>query len=80
MRLIMAKCKIAPKKTLLIPRMELDGERIGNRIKNFLIKDTDLEFDKVFYFVDSSTVPGHLQKKSGNFKPYEGVNYRMSFF
>ena len=72
-RLIMAKCKIAPKNILSIPRMELDGSLMGNRMKNFLVKDTNLEFAKIYHLVDSSTVLGYLQKESGNFKPYEGV-------
>ena len=72
-RLIMAKCKIAPKTILSIPRMELNGAVMANRVKNFLIKDTNLEFSKIYHLVDSSTVLGYLQKESGNLKMFEGV-------
>ena len=34
-KIIMAKCKIAPKNIVFIPRMELNGAVLGNRIKNF---------------------------------------------
>ncbi len=72
-RLIMAKCKIAPKNIISIPRMELNGAVIGNRIKNFIEKETNLRFSRVYQFVDSSTVLGYVQKECGVFKPYEGV-------
>ena len=52
--------------------MELDGAVMGNRIKNFIVKDRNLRV-WIFQFVDSPTVLGYLQKESGNFMPYEGV-------
>ena len=72
-RLIMAKCKIAPKNMLSIPRMELNGAVLGNRIKNFIIKDTNLKFSKTYQFVDSSTVLGYVHKECGTFNPFEGI-------
>jgi hypothetical protein len=72
-RLIMSKCRVAPKAILSIPRMELNGAVIGNRIKNFIIKETNLKFEKVYQIVDSSTVLGYIQKECGVFKPYEGI-------
>ena len=72
-RLIMAKGKIAPKGMTSIPRMELNGAVVGNRIKNFLIKETNIQFGEVYQLVDSSTVLGYLQKECGNFRPYEGI-------
>ena len=69
----MAKSRIAPKKIVSIPRMELNGAVIGNRMKNFILKDTNLEFACVYQLVDSSTVLGYVQKECGVFKPYEGV-------
>ena len=47
-RLIMAKGKIAPKKIVSIPRMELNGAVLGNRIRNFLCNETNFEFEKVY--------------------------------
>ena len=69
----MAKCRVAPKNVVPIPRMELNGSVVGSRMRNFVLKDTNLKFGKVFHFVDSSTVLGYIQKESGHFKPYEGV-------
>ena len=53
--------------------MELNGAVLGNRIKNFILKDTNLKFSKVYQLVDSSTVLGYAQKEYGAFKPYEGI-------
>ena len=72
-RIIMSKCRIAPKHLVSVPRMELNGALTGNRIKNFLIKNTNLKFSKTFQFVDSSTVLGYVHKQCGAFKPYEGL-------
>ena len=72
-RLIMAKGKIAPKNIRSIPQMELSGAHLGNRMKNFLVKETCLEFSCVYHLVDSSTVLGYLQKECGNFRPFEGI-------
>ena len=71
--LIMAKGKIAPKGLVSIPRMELCGAVTGNRVRNFLTKETSLEFSTVYQLVDSSTVLGYIQKECGNFRPYEGI-------
>ena len=72
-RIIMAKGKIAPKNMVSIPRMELNGALLGERIKNFISKDTNLSFGKTYQLVDSSTVLGYLHKECGIFHPYEGI-------
>ena len=69
----MAKGKIAPKKIVSIPRMELNGALLGNRIKNFLLSETNLKFEKIYQLVDSSTVLGYVNKECGVFPPYEGI-------
>ena len=69
----MAKGKIAPKNRVSIPRMELCGALLGERIKNFILKDTNLKFEKTYQFVDSSTVLGYVHKECGILHPYEGI-------
>ena len=64
-QLIMAKSRIAPKNIVSVPRMELNGAVIGNRIKNFILKETNLKFSNVYQLVDSSTVLGYVQKEQG---------------
>ena len=74
----MAKSKIAPKNILSVPRMELNGAVMNNRVKNFILKDTNLKFGNVYQFVDSSTVLGYVHKECGVFKPYEGIRVSES--
>lgn len=50
--------------------MELNGAVLGNRLKNFLKKETSFEFENVYQLVDSSTVLGYVQKECGSFKPF----------
>ena len=69
----MAKGKIAPKNVVSVLRMELNGALLGNRIKNFILKETNLQFAKVYQLVDSSTVLGYVHKECGVFHPYEGI-------
>ena len=71
-RIIMSKCKIAPKHILSIPRMELLAIVLGNRIKNFILKETNIVFAKTYQLVDSSTVLGYVHKQCGVFNPFEG--------
>ena len=61
----MAKCKIAPKGIVSVPRMELNGAVLGNRIRNFQMKETNLKFGDIHQLVDSSTVLGYIQKECG---------------
>ena len=72
-RLIMAKSKIAPKNMQSVPRMELNGLVMGNRVKNYILKNTQMKFDKIYQLVDSSTVLGYVHKECGVFNPYEGI-------
>ena len=71
-RLIMAKSKLAPKRIISVPRMELCGAVMGNRVKNFLLKETNLKFSKVVNLVDSSTILRYLHKECRLFGQFEG--------
>ena len=59
----MAKSKIAPKNIVSVPHMELNGAVLGNRIKNFILKETNLSFSNVYQLVDSSIVLGYVHKE-----------------
>ena len=52
--LIAAKSRVAPVKSMTIPRLELMGAVISTRLANTILKS--LEVSKVIYWVDSTNV------------------------
>ena len=53
--------------------MELGSALLGERMKNFILKDTNLIFKRTYQFVDSSTVLGYLHNECYVLHPYEGI-------
>ena len=71
MRIIMSKNKIAPLKIIDIVRLELGGALLGTRLRNFIIKESNIEFEKIYHFVDSEIVKGMIGKGSYGFDTFE---------
>jgi len=69
----MCKCKIAPKNRSTVPRLELNGAVLAKRIREFLVDQMDVAFDRIYHLVDSSTVLGYVHKSDAKLKPYEGI-------
>ncbi|KMQ82302.1 integrase core domain protein, partial [Lasius niger] len=55
-QLLGAKCRIAPKKKITIPRLELLACVLGARLANFILKALSISFIPIRYWSDSSTV------------------------
>ena len=71
--LVMSKCKIAPKNRITVPRLELNGAVLAKRVREFLVDQMDVDFDRTYHLVDSSTVLGYVHKSDAKLKPYEGI-------
>ena len=67
-RLIMAKNRIAPKRNLTIPRLELCAAVLGSRIRKSIVNEMDYKFSRVFCLTDSMIVRCQIQKESYGFK------------
>ena len=55
-RLIMAKNRLAQKRKLSIPRLELCAAVLGSRLRKKIIKEMDYNYSRVFCFTDSMIV------------------------
>ena len=69
----MAKSKIVPKRIVSVPQMELCRAVLSNCLNNYLTKETNMVFSKVYHLVCSSTVLGYEHEESSVFGSYEGV-------
>lgn len=69
--LIFSKARVAPKgaKNITVPRMELLAALLGSRISNMIQQELELEFKKIFYWTDSTTVLQWIQSKN-QLKPF----------
>ena len=63
----------SPEIRITIPRLELNGAVLAERLREFVTGQLDLEFGNVFHLVDSSAVLGNLHKADTKLKPFEGI-------
>lgn len=63
-RIIAAKCRVAPLKTLDIVRIELCGAVLSSRLRDTIEKEMNMEFAKVIHVVDSEIVKAMVHKAS----------------
>ena len=72
-RLVMAKNRIAPRKALTVPRLELCGAVLGVRLRTRITSEMRLEFKQVYHIVDSVIVQAQIQKESRGFVTFVGT-------
>ena len=71
--LVMAKSKLSPLKVIVIPRLELNGAVIGARIREFIVREMNFTFEKVYHLTDSGIVQAQIQAESHHFQPFTAV-------
>ena len=72
-RLVVAKGKITPVRTMTIVRIELSGAIVGKRLKVFLESEGRIKFRRVYFLVDSEIVLAMIQRQSYGFNTYASV-------
>ena len=66
--LVMGKSRVAPLKSISIPRLELTAATIGAKLSKFILNELDLDDVTVHYWTDSMTVLRYLRNVSTRFK------------
>lgn len=69
-RLLASKNKIAPIKSSTIPRLELCAALLGTRLYIKIIKSLTVQFDRSFFWTDSTIVLGWLTAPSNRLKSF----------
>ena len=72
-RLIMAKSRLAPKKELTMPRLELNAAVMSSRMYEFIMKEMTFSFERQFFIVDSEIARAMIQKESYGFNTFVAV-------
>ena len=67
---VMSKSRLAPIKTITLPRLELNAAVIGARLSRMLIHELDLPIERVQYWSDSTLVLQYIKNKSQRVKVY----------
>ena len=67
-RLIASKCRVAPVKSVTIPRLELMGAVLASRLAQSLLKV--LNVDRTYFWADSENVSYWVHNQSRDFKPF----------
>ena len=68
--LVMGKARVAPLRTVTIPRLELTAATVLVRVANVLKEELDYEELQDFYWTDSKVVLGFISNKSRRFHVY----------
>ena len=71
--LIMAKNRIAPKRTLNIPRLERCAAVIATRLRKKIEELMDYQFRKVYHLTDSRIVRDQIKSESHGFQTFTAV-------
>ena len=67
---VMSKARLAPLKTITLPRLELNAARAGARLSRLIVHEIDLPIERVVYWSDWMIVIQYLQNKKKRFKVF----------
>ena len=53
---LLGKCKVAPLKQIIVPKLELEAAVLGTRLRTLIQTEMTLKFEKVYLWTDSRVV------------------------
>ena len=65
--LLVGKSRVAPTKSISIPKMELTAATVGVNVAQHLLRELDLQIDSVTYHTDSTTVLHYIRNTTKRF-------------
>ncbi len=68
--LVMSKSRLAPIKTVTVPRLELSAARLGARLGHFIRYELDLPVERIQYWSDSTLTMQYLNNNTHRMKVY----------
>ena len=68
--LVMGKSRVAPLKTLSIPRLELTAAVVATKLHKFIVEEADIKVDASYFWTDSMTVLKYLENTSSRYKTF----------
>ena len=68
--LVLGKSRVAPLKTVSIPRLELTAATLAARLSRFVLEELDVPDIQMFFWSDSMTVLRYLRNVSTRFKTF----------
>ena len=72
---IMAKTKMAPKKTISVAKLELQAALLGGRLCNYIGKAFTRNIERRYFWTDSSCTRNWIRSPASLYKPF--VNHRI---
>ena len=73
--IIMAKTRVAPKKTISVAKLELQAALLGARMAKMLVKELTTSIRRRRFWTDSSCVRNWLRTTASHYKPF--VSHRI---
>ncbi|XP_071948687.1 uncharacterized protein [Antedon mediterranea] len=69
-QIVASKSRVAPIEIISVVRLELSAAVMSKRLAKYIVNETRIKFDQVFYIVDSEIVRAMVQKQSYGFKTF----------
>ena len=68
--LVTSKSRLAPLKSLTLPRLELQGAVLGVRMKNTIVKEIQVDFESITFWTDSMINIQYINNEERRFKVF----------